>query len=94
MVALVAPALIPARWAAQFWLARLNQRNVLAHAGSVPEAFRGTVDAATYDKSVAYTLAKGRFSQVEMAHEAVLLAVGAVQRIAAVGLQPRQPASG
>ena len=52
--------LILARWAAQFWLGRLNRRHVLAHAGAVPEAFKGVVDEATYAKSVQYTLAKGR----------------------------------
>jgi STE24 endopeptidase len=64
-VALVACALIFARWAAELWLSNLNRRHVLAHADAVPEAFRGVVDEATYKKSVAYTLAKARFGSIE-----------------------------
>jgi STE24 endopeptidase len=64
-VALVACALIFARWAADLWLSNLNRRHVLAHADAVPEAFRGVVDEATYKKSVAYTLAKARFGSIE-----------------------------
>jgi STE24 endopeptidase len=68
--------LVLARCAAQLWLERLNQRHVLAHAGALPEAFRGVVDQATYAKSVQYTLAKAQFAQVETAlHTGVLLAV-------------------
>jgi len=65
--------LILARWAAQLWLDRLNQRHVLAHADAVPEAFRGVVDEATYAKSVQYTLAKGRLDQVESTWDALVL---------------------
>jgi STE24 endopeptidase len=69
-------ALILAKWAAQLWLERLNRRHVLAHAGAVPEAFHGVVDEAAYRKSVQYTLAKGRFDQIEATcNTAVLLAV-------------------
>ncbi len=67
--------LIFGRWAAQLWLARLNQRNVLAHAGAVPPAFKDVVDAATYDKSVQYTLAKSRFEQIEMSYDLFVLLV-------------------
>ena len=65
--------LILAKWAAQLWLERLNARHVLAHAGAVPEAFKGVVDEATYAKSVQYTLAKGRLDQVEMTYNSVVL---------------------
>lgn len=68
-------ALIGARWLAQFVLARLNLRHVRAHAGAVPAAFRDTMDDATYAKSVDYTLARGRFSQLEDGFDAVLLLV-------------------
>ncbi len=68
--------LLLAKWLAQFILERLNERHVRAHAGAVPDAFRAVIDPATYAKSVAYTLAKGRFSQVEMIYDlAVLLLV-------------------
>ena len=56
--------LVLARLATELWLNWLNQRHVIAHADEVPAAFREAVDAATYAKSVNYTLAKGRFGQV------------------------------
>jgi STE24 endopeptidase len=74
-VTLVVLTFILARWAAQFWLARLNQRNVLAHADAIPDAFKGTLDDATYAKSVQYTLAKSRLGQIEMAYDALVLAL-------------------
>ncbi|MDB6023176.1 MAG: peptidase, partial [Pedosphaera sp.] len=67
--------LLLGRWAAQLWLARLNQRNVLAHANAVPDAFKGSMDAATYSKSVQYTLAKSRFGNVETTYDFIILAV-------------------
>jgi STE24 endopeptidase len=73
---LAATALVLLRWAGQAGLDRLNRRHVAAHAGEVPAAFRDTVDAPTYAKSVAYTLAKARFGQVqELAGTLVLLAM-------------------
>jgi STE24 endopeptidase len=74
-VALVALILILARWAAELWLANLNRRHVLAHSGAVPEAFRGIVDEPTYQKSVAYTLAKARFGSIEEIYGTVVLMV-------------------
>ena len=68
--------LILARLAAELWLASLNRRHVLAHAGEIPPAFRGIVDEPTYKKSIAYTLAKGWFGNIEDAYNtAVLLLV-------------------
>jgi STE24 endopeptidase len=57
--------LILARLAVEIWLASLNRRHVLAHAHEMPEAFNGIIDEPTYKKSVAYTLAKGRFGNIE-----------------------------
>lgn len=74
-VALIAAAVIVARWVAQLWLARLNQRHVRAHANALPEAFRGVMDDATYAKSVQYTLANSRFSQFEATFDLVMLLV-------------------
>jgi len=68
-------ALIAARCAAALWLERLNRRTVLAHAGQVPEAFQKVMDEATYARSVQYTLAQARFSQVETTYDAVVLLV-------------------
>jgi STE24 endopeptidase len=74
--AIAALALILARCAAELWLSRLNQRHVRAHASSVPEAFRDTIDEATYRRSVDYTLAKARFGNVAIVYDTlVLLAV-------------------
>ncbi len=74
VVSIVAILLL-AKWAVQLWLARLNQRNVLAHADAVPEAFKNSIDDATYAKSVQYTLAKSRFGQIEMTYDLVVLAI-------------------
>jgi STE24 endopeptidase len=68
--------LILARLAAELWLASLNRRHVLAHAGEIPPAFRGIIDEPAYKKSVAYTLAKGRLGNIEdTCDTAVLLVV-------------------
>lgn len=72
-VILITVILITARGLARFWLSALNQKNVLAHAGRVPDAFKGTVDSATFLKSVQYTLAKSQFSQFETAYDTLFL---------------------
>ena len=64
------------RLVTELWLAFLNRRHVLAHAGEIPPAFREIIDEPTYRKSVAYTLAKDRFGNIEkIFHAAVLLIV-------------------
>ncbi len=73
--ALIILLLILAKWMAQVWLERLNAGNVRAHAGAVPEAFRAVIDEVTYGKAVEYTLAKGRFQQVELTYRAVVLII-------------------
>ena len=65
--------LLAAKWAVQLWLERLNQRNVLAHAGGVPAAFRDVIDGPTYARMVEYTLAKARLHQVELTYNAAVL---------------------
>ena len=75
MVMAIAAALLLTRWAAERWLDHLNRRNLLAHAGAVPEAFRETIDAPAYTKSVEYTLAKAQFGGIEETFSAILLAV-------------------
>lgn len=71
----VVSLLLVGRWAAQLWLARLNQRNVLAHANVIPDAFKDSVDPATYSKSVQYTLAKSRLGNLEMTYDLIVLAL-------------------
>jgi STE24 endopeptidase len=72
-VSLAVAALIVLKWAAQIWLERLNLKHVRAHAGAVPDAFKGIVDETTYHKSVEYTLAKGKFDQIETSYHVVIL---------------------
>ena len=87
VVAAVVVLLILARWAAQLWLERLNRRHVLAHAGAVPEAFKGVVDEATYAKSVQYSLAKGRLEQVETTWQSVVLLAVLFSTVLPMGFQ-------
>lgn len=67
--------LLVAKWAAEIWLELLNRKQVLAHAGAVPESFRDFIDEATYDKSVAYTLAKNRLGLYETSFDTVALVI-------------------
>src|SRR5689334_2158130 len=73
LVALVALVLILARAMAELWLRRLNQNHVRAHANEVPWAFREIIDAASYRRSVDYTLAKERFGDVAGVFDTALL---------------------
>jgi STE24 endopeptidase len=74
-VSLTVIALIILRWAAQIWLERLNLSHARAHSAEVPDAFKGVVDENTYRKSVEYTLAKGKFDQIETAFQVAILLV-------------------
>jgi STE24 endopeptidase len=67
--------LILARLAAELWLASLNRRHVLAHAGEIPPAFREIIDEPAYKKSIAYTLAKARLGNIEVTYSTVILLV-------------------
>jgi len=67
--------LILARLAAELGLARLNRRYVLAHADEIPAVFRDIIDELTYKKSIAYTLAKGRFGNIEDTFNTAVLLV-------------------
>jgi STE24 endopeptidase len=71
--AIIALILIFGRVVTELWLSRLNQRHVHTHAREVPPSFRGTVDEATYFRSVDYTLAKSRFGDTAGMFDAVLL---------------------
>lgn len=67
--------LIALRWVAQWWLGRLNVRHVQACAGEVPATLRDVMDEATYQKSVAYTLARARLAAFADAYSALVLVV-------------------
>jgi STE24 endopeptidase len=71
----LAAGLLAAKAAAQLWLEWLNHSHVLAHAGSIPEPFKGVIDQATYTKSVNYTLARSRFEQMETIWDTIVLLV-------------------
>src|SRR5574341_182438 len=73
MLTLLIINLVVMRWGAQVWLGWLNRRHVEKHSGTVPDAFVEVIDQPTYAKSVAYTLAKHRFAQVEYTWDMVLL---------------------
>ena len=75
IIAWLVAGLILARLAVELWLARLNRRHVLAHAGEVPGVFKDIIDPATYGKSVEYTLAKGKFGQIEDSYNSAVLLV-------------------
>src|SRR5436190_1239837 len=64
LICSVVLVLMLARWGVELWLRGLNRRHVLAHANAVPDAFKGSIDDATYARSVQYTLAKSKFSQI------------------------------
>jgi STE24 endopeptidase len=72
-LAVLVLALVLAKAGVQFWLNRLNRRHARAHAGSIPEALRETMDEATYAKSVDYTLARNAFSAFSLGWSVVLL---------------------
>jgi STE24 endopeptidase len=72
-VAWMVAGMILARLAVGLWLSALNRRHVKAHAGPVPKAFQGFIDQAAYDKSLAYTLAKEKFGNVETVYNVVIL---------------------
>jgi STE24 endopeptidase len=64
----IAIVLLVMKWLAQLWLERLNEKEVIANSSGVPEAFQETIDEPTYRKAVEYTLAKGKFSRVELTY--------------------------
>jgi len=74
-VAWLAGGLILTRWLAELWLAQLNRRHVLGHAGQLPPAFKGIMDETTYAKATAYTLARNRLGNISDTLGAVVLLV-------------------
>ncbi len=66
--------LLVARLLAQLALEALNRAEVQRRRGAAPEAFRGIMDEATFAKAGDYTLAKSRFSSIELVYDAALLA--------------------
>src|SRR6266481_6291892 len=74
-LSILALALLGLKWLTQLWLEGLNESNVRAHAGAVPDALRGVVDPPTYAKTIDYTLAKGRLRKIELTYDALVLVI-------------------
>ena len=68
-----AAILIVMRLAAELWLNALNRREVLRHAAAPPPAVAAIMDAPTYDKAVAYTLAKNGLARWTLGFDAGVL---------------------
>lgn len=67
--------LLGAKLLAQLWLDHLNQQEVKKHSGSLPSAFAGTMDDATYKKAIEYTRAKASFGRKQVVFETFVLGV-------------------
>ncbi len=63
------------RLGAQVWLDILNLTEVRRHADSPPEAIADVMSPENYQRSVAYTTAKLRFSMVDSVFDAVILVI-------------------
>ncbi len=57
----------------ELWLESLNTKHVKSHSGAVPDSFKEFIDKKTYDKSVAYTLAKTKFGVIESLYDNIIL---------------------
>jgi len=63
------------RLAAQLWLDTLNLSEVRRYAAAPPAAVADVMSGENYQKSVAYSMAKLRFSMVDSIYDAVILAI-------------------
>jgi len=75
MVFTIVAVLIALRLVAELVLSLLNSAEVKKHAVTPPPAVAAITDAASYGKSVEYTLAKGRFGRIELVWDAVVVLV-------------------
>ncbi len=75
LVLLVVGALLVLRLAGELILSALNRAEVRRHADAAPPAVAAIMDADTYKKSVAYTLAKSRFGVVTEIFDTLVLAL-------------------
>lgn len=70
---IIVVVLLAAKLLGQLWLNHLNQQEVRKHSGTIPPAFTGTMDDATYRKAVKYTLANATFEWKQLIFDAVVL---------------------
>ncbi len=75
LVLVVTALLMVLRLAGELLLSALNRAEVRGHAGSAPPAVAAIMDAATYEKSVAYTLEKSRFGAISEIFDTLVLAL-------------------
>ena len=74
MIVIFTAILIVMRLTAELWLNALNRREVLRHAAAAPPAVAAIMDAPTYEKAVAYTLAKNGLARWTLGFDAGVLA--------------------
>jgi STE24 endopeptidase len=75
MVFTIVAVLIVLRLAAELVLSLLNCAEARKHATTPPPAVAAITDAASYTKSVEYTLAKGSFGRIELIWDAIVILV-------------------
>ena len=75
LVLMVTAGLMVLRLAGELFLSALNRAEVRRHAAAPPPAVAAIMDAATYKKSVAYTLEKSRFGAVVEIFDTLVLAL-------------------
>ena len=73
MVVTVVLVLLALKVAAELTLSLLNRAEVNRNAAKAPPAVAALMDEATYQKSVAYTLAKGKLGRIELVWDALVL---------------------
>lgn len=71
----LALVLVLFKLAVQLLLEALNRSEVRKHGEKLPDAFAGIIEPQAYTKAVSYTLAKSRFSQLELLFDSALLAL-------------------
>jgi len=67
-------ALILARALVSIALDILNRHHASKHSGAVPAGMQDIVNLETYSKSILYTIARSRFSSLEMIYDSAVLA--------------------
>ncbi len=87
LVTSVIVGLICCRWAMQQWLEWINRRHVSRSSTRIPAGLEGVMNSATYARSVAYTLAKSRVQQFEIAWDAVVLCVALFSSVLPRGME-------
>ena len=75
LVLVITAALIVFRLAGTLVLSALNRAEVRRNAAAPPAAAAAVMDAATYERSVSYTLAKSRFGGITEIADALILAL-------------------